>query len=237
MAGRILITGDKHGTFLPLFGLAEKNTLSPADILLIAGDAGYVWDADYAAAVESLEQLFPGVIAFIDGNHENHALLNGMETRLWNGGRVHAVGARVLHLMRGEVYTIYGKTFFVCGGARSVDRDRRVEGVSWWREEEPTAAELAYGREQLLRHRDEIEYVLTHDSPLHARAQIARRKPIAAEDRLPAVLEEWYDLLRDAPRFRRWYFGHMHVDQEIEEKLRAVYHDILEIGTEEKLRW
>lgn len=43
MTGRIFITGDKHGSLVPFFGLAQRNELTPADILLIAGDAGYVW--------------------------------------------------------------------------------------------------------------------------------------------------------------------------------------------------
>lgn len=87
MTGRVLITGDKHGTLAPLFGLAEKTPLYATDVLLIAGDAGYVWDQDYPYTLETLRQIFPGTVAFIDGNHENHALLNGMETCLWNGGR------------------------------------------------------------------------------------------------------------------------------------------------------
>ena len=76
MSGRIFITGDKHRTFVPLFWLAEKETLHPSDIMIIAGDAGYVWDKDYVYDMESLQQVFPGTIAFVDGNHENHALLN-----------------------------------------------------------------------------------------------------------------------------------------------------------------
>lgn len=129
------------------------------DILLIAGDAGYVWDADYPYMIDTLHQIFPGIIAFIDGNHENHAILNGLETLYWNGGCVHQFGERVFHLMHGELYTIYGQNFFTFGGARSVDRDRRIEGESWWAE--------------------------------------------------------------GAPRFKRWFFGHMHVDQEITEKLQG----------------
>ncbi len=52
-----------------LFWLAEKETLHPSDIMIIAGDAGYVWDKDYVYDMESLQQVFPGTIAFVDGNH------------------------------------------------------------------------------------------------------------------------------------------------------------------------
>lgn len=66
---------------------------------------------------------------------------------MWNGGKMHRAGERVYHLMRGEVYTIYGDHYFIFGGARSVDKDRRTEDVSWWKEEEPAPEELEYGRE------------------------------------------------------------------------------------------
>ena len=58
--GRIFITGDKHGSMLPFFGLHEKGEISEGDILIIAGDAGYVWDDDYKYKIETLEQLFAG---------------------------------------------------------------------------------------------------------------------------------------------------------------------------------
>lgn len=237
MTGRIFITGDKHGTFLPLFGFSEKMELNEMDILIIAGDAGYVWQDDYPYKVESLEQIFPGTIAFIDGNHENHALLNGLETSIWNGGKVHKIGNRVLHLMRGEVYSIYENNFFTFGGARSVDKDRRIEGESWWSEEEPTAAELAYGKKQLLQYAGEIDYIITHETPLFARSQIARVKPIDAEYQLPTYLEDWYKIVSHSPRLKKWYFGHMHVDQLITPRLRGVHHDILLLGEEKPIPW
>lgn len=237
MTGRIFITGDKHGTFSPFFGLAEKNDLHPSDILLIAGDASYVWDADYRSNITTLQQIFPGTIAFVDGNHENHVLLNGMTVETWNGGKTHQVGERVYHLMRGEVYSIYDTCIFTFGGARSVDVDRRVSGLSWWREEEPTAEELEYGRQQLTKHLDRIEYVITHETPLFARASISRTKVIDPDYSLPAVLDSWYEMIANAPRFQKWYFGHMHVDQIITPQLRAIHSNILPLGEETRLRW
>ena len=122
MSGRIFITGDKHGTFILLFSLAEKMELFESDVLLIAGDAGYVWDEDYVYGIETLHQIFPGTIAFVDGNHENHDLLNRLELCNWNGGTAHRVGERVYHLMRGEIYSIYGNNFFCFGGDRTSTR-------------------------------------------------------------------------------------------------------------------
>ena len=237
MSGRVFVTGDKHGTFVPLFGFAEKTELYDTDILIIAGDAGYIWDENYKYAVESLEQIFPGTIAFVDGNHENHQLINSMEEGFWNGGTVHKIGERIYHLMRGEIYSIYGRQFFVFGGARSVDKDRRVEGTSWWSEEEPTKEELEYGKNQLCQNIDKIDYVITHETPRFARLHISRSKPIDPDYMLPTVFEEWYRIIQNGKRFKKWYFGHMHVDQAIADDLHGIHHNILLVGEDECIRW
>lgn len=237
MTGRIFITGDKHGTFLPLFGLVEKNKMQAADILIIAGDAGYVWDQDYPYAIETLQQIFPGIIAFIDGNHENHALLNNSTVEKWHGGKVHRIGERVYHLMRGEMYSIYGNNIFTFGGARSNDKDRREENISWWKEEEPSPEEVDFGKKKFLEKINEIDYIITHETPLFARAFISRSKPLEEDYVLPMMLEEWYQMIIHASRFKKWYFGHMHTDQDITPQLRAIHNDILLIGENKKMRW
>ncbi len=235
MSGRILITGDKHGTFLPFFSLAEKIKLQKNDILLIAGDAGYVWNENFSYGIETLQQIFPGTITFIDGNHENHALLNSLEICQWNGGKAHRVGERVYHLMRGEIYSIYGNNFFTFGGARSIDKDRREEGISWWKEEEPTPEEIDYGRKQLVENYDEIDYVITHETPLFAREYISRFKQIDGDYHLPAHLEDWYNLIKGSSKFKKWYFGHMHVDQVITPQLRGVHTEIIPTDEEKSI--
>ena len=237
MTGRVFVTGDKHGSFLPLFGLVEKNNITENDILIIAGDAEYVWNEDYIYRVETLQQTFPGTVAFIDGNHENHPLLNSMEVKKWNDGKVHKVGERVLHLMRGEIYSINRQKIFTFGGARSNDRDRRILGESWWLEEEPTPEEFEYGRKQLVDNLNKIDYVITHETPLSARAAISRKKQIDADYHLPAILESWYQMIATGAGFKKWYFGHMHVNQLISPQLRAVHSDILLIGDENPVKW
>ncbi len=237
MTGRIFITGDKHGTLLPIFGLAEKNQIRDTDLLIIAGDAGYVWDKSYPYVIHTLEQIFPGTIAFVDGNHENHTLLNQLPTAQWYGGRVHPLGERVCHFMRGELYEVYGKHIFTFGGARSNDKDRREEEISWWKTEEPSEKEILYSEKQFLENMDTIDFVITHETPLFARSFISRSKPIEEDYFLPALLEDWYKKIEAKANFKKWYFGHMHVDQSITPKLRAVHHDILLLGEEKKIPW
>lgn len=62
-----------------------------------------------------------GTTLFVDGNHENFALLNALPEKHWNGGRVHEVREHVLYLMRGQVFTFGGLTWFTMGGVASHD--------------------------------------------------------------------------------------------------------------------
>jgi hypothetical protein len=46
----------------------------------------------------------------VDGNHEN---FNSLSVLLeWHGGKVHEGWPNILHLMRGQVFTLDGCTFF-----------------------------------------------------------------------------------------------------------------------------
>lgn len=237
MKGRVFITGDKHGSFLPLTGMAEHNQIHEEDVLIIAGDAGYVWDDNYKYRVNTVAQTFPGTVAFIDGNHDNHDILNSLPVYKWNGGKAHKVGERVYHLMRGEVYNINGKNFFTFGGARSNDKDRRVEGESWWKEEDPTLEEFEYGRKKLMENLKTIDFVITHETPMFARQFIKRTKLIESDYHLPQLFDNWYEMISKEKNFKKWYFGHMHVDQLITPQLRALHNNILLVGDENPIRW
>ena len=239
----IYITGDTHGMIdwekLNTTEFPEQKDLTRDDYVIIVGDFGGVWDGaeqDRYILMTYSQRNFTTL--FIDGNHENHRLLETLPEESWNGGRVRRAGERVLQLMRGEIYEVCGSKIFTFGGARTVSRYvEGVEGVDWWLGEEPSEEETVYGRRQLLAHMDEIDYVITHEAPLSARECIARPKRIDADYRLPAVLEEWLRLLDRSPRVKCWYFGHMHVDQEIPPRMRAVFNNVLELGTGRRIAW
>lgn len=236
--GKVYITGDKHGSFRPFFGLSEKGLICEDDIMIIAGDASYVWDEDYMTKIQTLEQLFPGNLCFIDGNHENHQILNGLPVSEWCGGRIHRVGKRVFHLLRGEIFEIRGSRYFTFGGARSVSKYvEGVEGIDWWTGEEPSEEEIRRGRQQLLQNIDKVDYIISHEAPLFAREKIPRVKRIDPDYALPSVLQEWYEKVQECGHLRKWYFGHMHVDQQISPTLQCIHNSVLDVETEERIRW
>ncbi|MPN11165.1 hypothetical protein SDC9_158466 [bioreactor metagenome] len=77
--------------------------------------------------------------------------------------------------------------------------------------------------------------MITHETPLFARECISRLKQIDGDYHLPTHLQEWYHFILGSQRFKKWYFGHMHVDQAITPKLRGVHADILPIDEENSI--
>ncbi|MCL2631096.1 MAG: metallophosphoesterase, partial [Firmicutes bacterium] len=117
---RIFVTGDTHGgiDFNKLISLKQKyKDLCLDDYVIVAGDFGGVWNKGTLNKDLKKYVNLPFTVLFVDGNHENFDLLNSLPVEEWKGGKVHRVAENVLHLMRGQIYYILGKTFFVFGGA------------------------------------------------------------------------------------------------------------------------
>ena len=227
MAGQIYITGDKHGTMRPLFGLAEKNELGKEDVLIITGDAGFVWDEIYPKTIATLEQAFPGTTVFVDGNHENHDLINAMEIMEWNGGRVHRVGERVFHLMRGEVYSILGQTIFTFGGGVSSDLQQIMDSGSWSERELPTEEEMLYGVNKLKGVNCEVDYIITHETSATYKHKIWRNCTTNP-------MNDYLESLQSEVRFDKWFFGNLHIDFAISESVFSVFEEIVPIDSTKK---
>ena len=121
---KIFATGDTHGNFerfRPEY-FPEGQELTKKDVVLQLGDFGGVWFGDERddEALDWLEGL-PFTLAFVSGNHENYDALVKYPIENWHGGRVQPIRPHVLHLMRGQVFELAGRTFFTMGGAASHD--------------------------------------------------------------------------------------------------------------------
>ena len=163
-------------------------------------------------------------VLFVDGNHENFDLLEAFPEEEWKGGRVHRIRPDIIHLMRGQVFRLEGKPFFTFGGATSLDRAFRTEGISWWPREVPSFAELDEGLANLARCGNEVDYIVTHSCGERALMYLMQRGLI---DRR-AVFPENHILssIEDAVSFRHWYFGHFHVDAKLGDRYTALLHAV-----------
>ena len=120
----ICATGDTHRNFSRFSPdrFPEMRAMTKADTMIICGDCGALWYGGRREEIqlELLEDL-PFTIAFVDGNHENFTALSKYPVGEWNGGKVQFLHPHVIHLMRGQVFTLEGRTFFTMGGASSHD--------------------------------------------------------------------------------------------------------------------
>lgn len=117
---RLYVTGDIHREKERLtdsvYGIA--GVLRPGDAVIICGDFQFLFDGEPQEEEEILDELaaLPYGIWFCDGNHENFRKLNAYPQERWNGVRIHRIRPNIVHLMRGQVYELCGRTFFVMGG-------------------------------------------------------------------------------------------------------------------------
>lgn len=166
----------------------------------------------------------PYTICFCDGNHENFNAIYSYPQQTWNGGRVHRIRENIIHLMRGQVFSIDGKKILKMGGAYSIDKYMRKEGLSWWPQELPSNAEYREAAKSLRECGNKVDYIVTHTAP----GEIIRRMgkfPDVHDMELTGFLE-WimYEV-----EFEKWFFGHWHMDRDIGEKFRAVWFDVIAI--------
>ncbi len=119
----IYITGDCHGKYMrfTVENFPEQREMTKDDYVIVCGDFGYwIPSKERDDKLDELEKR-PFTTLFVDGNHEDFDDLNSLPVIMWHGGKVHKIRESVIHLMRGQLYDIAGKTIFTFGGAASHD--------------------------------------------------------------------------------------------------------------------
>lgn len=227
----IYITGDKHGEYqlgdLKPSAWPAGQTLSKDDYLIITGDFGGVFDGDDEdkRVIDFYESL-PCETLFIDGNHDNFDLLAKYPVTDWNGGKVQYISPSVIHLMRGQVYTLEGKTFFTMGGATSIDKAYRIEGESWWRQELPSVEEYLEADRNLEANGNKVDYVITHCCSAR---QFYKFNTDFFQSFVHDGLTDYLDELEKRLTYKHWYYGHHHLDIEVDEKHTLLYRKVIKI--------
>lgn len=239
----VYVTGDIHGG-IDIQKLSSRNlkakdiTLTERDCVIILGDFGLPFfdrEADerkgeYSYWIDWLSKK-PCTILWIDGNHDNFNFWDKQPVTEWHGGRVqvHPKASNVIHLMRGEIYEIEGKTYFAFGGASSHDKEYRKENVSWWKQETASRSEMNNAFQNLGIYRNKVDYVLTHTPP----SDFVRKYVIPDyNDKTADFLTE----LKSRIEYKAWFCGHIHMDiSSPAQKLFIMYRDIMSVSKAEML--
>ncbi|MBN2948505.1 MAG: metallophosphoesterase [Blautia sp.] len=249
----IYITGDCHQDFerFNIDVFPEQKEMTKDDCVIICGDFGGVWNRNEESSREAklmdwLENR-PFTTLFVDGNHENFDRLYAYPVEKWHGGKVHKIRPSVIHLMRGQVFEIDGKSIFAFGGASSHDiaggilepddpdfkkkkkkldqgwYPYRVNHVSWWKQELPSEEEMQEGIENLAAHDNKVDFIVTHCCA--SSTQNLLGGGLYKTD----ILTEYHEKIRQNTSFKKWFFGHYHDNRNVNMEEILIYEQMIRI--------
>lgn len=218
----IFLTGDTHGDFSRLRDFAQSERgkkLNKDDVVIVLGDFG-IWE-ETLEEIKRLDSELPYTLAFLDGNHEDHALLAATPVSRAFGGEVQSFGG-VLHLCRGELFFIpcggETRSVLVCGGGESRDKEKRTAGVDWFPEESVSEGNVERTLKNAEKLNNRVDLFLTHSPSsavrmeLYAETAYLLDKPVG--NGLPTESEYKIRDMTGVVSARRYCCGHEHIDRE-----------------------
>lgn len=210
----VAVFGDWHGDAGWAAETIDRVTAEfDARLLLHVGDFG-IWPGAagrrYVQAVSQAVVRSDSYLLVTPGNHEDWRQLT--DEFAVRPGEPLSLAERVWVLPRGFRFWVGGWQLGSLGGAPSVDRDYRIEGVSWWPEEQITdhdvAAFVADGA---------VDVLISHDAPeggTRAVADILATNPFGFSGEALAYAARGRALITEAWRQtepRLLVHGHYHV--------------------------
>jgi hypothetical protein len=211
------VTGDLHGD-LRAFDDRDFRKIRKSDFIVVCGDFGVIWYGDKSEekACRMLGNCKYGTL-FVEGCHENFNLLKEYPVTEWNGGKVQVIHNNLIHLMRGQVYTIGQKKLFTMGGGESIDREMRTPNETWWQEEMPSPDEMEEGIRNLVANDWEVDYIITHEAPYSI------KKIFDKSSEEPNGLQVYFDYINSKCNYAKWVFGCYHQNKRVSSRHEAVF--------------
>lgn len=241
-ACRIDLTGDTHGRFLRVKQWCDAHGAKPGDILIVLGDAGVNFFKDRRDVdLKRLLATLPVTLFCIHGNHEIRPQnIPTYREMLWHGGVVYREDAypNILFAKDGEIFDFNGQKTLVIGGAYSVDKGMREEGVSWWADEQPSPEIKARVEAQLERAGWQVDVVLSHTAPIDYEP-VDTFLPGIDQRAVDKTTEHFLQSIENRLTYSRWYCGHYHIarlrttygaDRKEKGTLRFLFTDVVPFG-------
>lgn len=220
----IYVTGDTHGDKDCFLNPTIKK-LKKEDTLLICGDFGFVWERSRKEQ-KVLEWIGKRkyTIAFVEGTHENFELLNEYPIIEHWGGKVRHLGGNLYMLMKGEIYTIDGKTFMAFGGGVVDHTTDLMASAELFFGVNTTETEIADARKKLDDCDWKVDYIITHDISSKVKAFIL------IQNDHNYLLNTFLDELYEKCKFKKWFFGCYHIDKIITPQVTGVFTKVIALN-------
>ena len=199
--------------------------MTKEDIVVIMGDAGFVWDG---SATDKYWQDFldkkPWTTFCVLGNHEAYPLIEKLPIVDFHGTPARKVNDSIYYAISGEVYNLCGKKCLVVNGADSHDKAFRTEGKSWWEQEYITQDDINKALISLAQHGDEVDFIFSHTGGTEVNRMLGFK---------PTHSDFMLDLVLNTADYDQHFCGHYHVDK-LCDKSRILYDDILLIASSDE---
>lgn len=164
--GKVGFAGDWHGN--TYWALGKLNSFAEEGVTRVyhVGDFG-LWpghdSAAYLRKVNRDAEKYGIDVYVILGNHEDYTKFNKLKSTE-SGWRQYEAYKRVFFAERGIVWYDGDVRMAALGGAGSIDKNLRVEGKSWWPEEEVLDSDV----DSLIKNVndagwDRVDILITHD--------------------------------------------------------------------------
>lgn len=209
----IYLVGDIHGYPRPVLDIAVQGGLHDCSLVFL-GDIGLGFSGDHTGCAKFLDREFGklGITCWLfRGNHDNPESYNERK------GEIEKTLPHVKILQDHDVVeTADGRRGLIVPGSLSIDRYRRKEGASYWRNET-----MDYGFVP----EEEYDFVLAHSGPTpkcltHHTGGIFDSMCMID----PALIgetkreQDYVDLVIEKARPKFWANGHFHVHEFFEYK-------------------
>lgn len=151
---KVLIAGDTHAIDDAAIELCEAAVAYDVGEVWQCGDLGW-WPRDKHGKrfIEILSEIeIP--LYFADGNHEDHDRLTH------DAPHEYEAADNIWYVPRGAIHEVERRRVLFYGGARSVDRQWRTPGISWFASELPNTKQLSRAKSV-----GAVDVVVAHDSP------------------------------------------------------------------------
>ncbi len=217
----VYITGDVHGNLADLDS-RNINKLKKDDVLIIAGDFGFIWD-NSKTELKALKKLSKRKykILFVDGVHENFELLEQYEEVSLFGAKARKIAENTYQLCRGEIYNIDNKTIFCLGGGEVDDPFEKTDSNPMY-SPMPTDDQLEHAVDNLQKIGKKVDVIITHEAPASVKRLI--RRDCEIND-----LNMFFDTLLHNVKYNKWYFGSLHTDRTLSNQMTCVWQQVIKV--------
>jgi len=204
---QIILVGDIHGKFKDFEYEAHDRRKITDSLLIQLGDFGVGFkNIDYYT--EEFEQLndklkcYNNDLIVIRGNHDDKEYFNGKE-----------IFSNLLLVPDYTLIETYLGNIICIGGATSIDKEHRIEGVSWWKNEIPV-----YDEGKLIElENTPIKFVVAHSNPHFCYPTSKIPLPFNVGDCIiddiklerETITQIYNHLIKDH-YIMKWYNGHYH---------------------------